>query len=79
MKITKDIHDHEHDDMLNQIEIILESYNYDESTKEMYREMIRQTSVEHAYESLLRDLPDGFARGRFQNKDINRRLNQLGC
>jgi hypothetical protein len=79
MKVSKHIHDPEWIDKEMQIESLLSSYNFDEIARHHYMQMMDEKGVDFALESLIRDLPDGFAQGRLRLKDINKRLNQLGC
>jgi hypothetical protein len=65
--------------MIVQIDTLLESFGYSEMDKKLYMEMIENRGAEYTLNSLLRDLPDGYSRGSLRLKDINRRLNQLGC
>ena len=79
MKVSKHIHDPEQEEMWIELENLLSSYNFDSYNLDMYFRMVEEVGIEFTLQSLIRDLPDGFAQGRLRLKDINKRLDQLGC
>lgn len=72
MIITKDIYD----DRLSELEDLIEIYHL-EIMSNYYIELANECGSEYAVEMLLRDLPDGFTRGRYNLRDINRRLDYV--
>lgn len=79
MKLPDNIHDPEREDLIRQIEVLFDTYGYDHLTRQMYWSRLDNDGPELLMEEVKRDLPDGFSRGRFLLKDINRELNRKGC